>query len=409
MRTFACLSLKRSFSDVHWTNPRRAQAFPGLPSVFEQGIAAAEAPLPLVAFGTRLLVSRLLLGFGMLKFGAAGPGDHWYIRHFMIAQPMVSPAGLAAHAVMPAWVWRVALLGSECAPEGRSDWLGHTKTFLSPAPHNSVCRGDPAPPCCDTCPCKLGLCACRIRRRNGRAHGWHVRVWEWAVGSQAYLALACSHSYLHHPLPTPLTASTPSQLTGNFGFFNLLTALLALSHLDHSASVFGAPSESQRGGRMHLLTSAAAALVFAPIMLASLPFNSWVNLAWTHWPGWRILRPVALFDSYISFLRSLSQLRLVASYGVFPPNAFPGQRWVVQYEVRVADAKAVEALGPADLPLVAVASTPPRASWLFVRTRFFDRARVFVAPYHPRVDHGLFYESMGLTSYSPGERVPAGA
>jgi hypothetical protein len=89
------------------------QAFPALPSVWTDGIGCSSLPLPVVAFGTRLLVARLLLGFGLLKFAAAGRGDHHYIKHFLIAQPMVSPAGFALHGLMPNWAWRAALLGSE--------------------------------------------------------------------------------------------------------------------------------------------------------------------------------------------------------------------------------------------------------------------------------------------------------
>ena len=91
-----------------------AQAFPNLPSVLETGdVSFAELPLPLVAFGFRLLSARLLIGFGALKFGSAGRGDHLYIKHFMIAQPMLSPLGLVAHATMPSFVWRAAVMGSE--------------------------------------------------------------------------------------------------------------------------------------------------------------------------------------------------------------------------------------------------------------------------------------------------------
>ena len=185
-------------------------------------------------------------------------------------------------------------------------------------------------------------------------------------------------------------------MTGNFGFFNILTATLILSHAHHTASVFDALSESQHGSWLHLITTAAALLYVGPAIVASLPLNSWVNLAWTHWPGCRLLRPSLLFDTLSTYLRALAQLRIVAAYGVFPPNAFPGQRWVVQYEVGLADAASVQLQQkPHERnPIV-------RLHWLPVRTRFFDSARVFVAPYHPRVDHGLFYESMGLTSYTP--------
>jgi hypothetical protein len=94
-------------------------AFPDLQNVLSQGISSSAVPLPLVAFGARLLVSRLLLGFGLLKFGAAGRGDHHYIRHFLIAQPVVTPAGLALHRALPNWVWRASLIGSEWHAVGR--------------------------------------------------------------------------------------------------------------------------------------------------------------------------------------------------------------------------------------------------------------------------------------------------
>lgn len=95
-----------------------ALAFPDVAPLWAaQGVAAAALPLPLVAFGVRLLSARLLLGFGLLKFGASGRGDHAYIKHFLIAQPMATPAGVFAHGLFPGWSfqWRAALFGSEAS------------------------------------------------------------------------------------------------------------------------------------------------------------------------------------------------------------------------------------------------------------------------------------------------------
>ena len=80
-------------------------------------------------------------------------------------------------------------------------------------------------------------------------------------------------------------------------------------------------------------------------------------------------------------IREFGQFRFVSGYGVFPPASSPSQRWAICYEGS-SDGKTWERY---ELQYyLSSTRTPPR----------------FVAPYHPRLDHALFYESFG-SSGSP--------
>ena len=251
-----------------------ALALPPLPPAWE-ALAARAPPLPLAAFAFRLLSARLLLGFGALKFAGAGRGDHGYIGHFLIAQPIVSPLGVWAHGALPQWATRALLAGM----------------FVVEVP--------------------LPLAALAAPAAWGGVRLLFVVA---TVGLMAGI-----------------------QATGNFGYFNLLTAVLVLSHAYHGASLFDTSVTAHVLDSLpHAVLHALALLYFLPAIIFALPLNSWVNLAWTHWAGLRLLQPTWLLDTIPAALRALSQARAVAAYGVFPPHAFPGQRWVVQYEVRVA-------------------------------------------------------------------------
>ena len=82
-------------------------------------------------------------------------------------------------------------------------------------------------------------------------------------------------------------------------------------------------------------------------------------------------------QAYAAALRGLLQWRIVSAYGVFPPASSPPQRWAVVFEGAEAEAGPWRRYEYAFY--VSSARTAPR----------------FLAPWHPRLDHAIFYESFG--------------
>lgn len=149
-------------------------------------------------------------------------------------------------------------------------------------------------------------------------------------------------------------------------------------------------------------TAVFAAVAFAFILPASLVcfiFNSWVNLSWPHWPVLARLRPAWLFTGFVGMVRALARLRIVQAYGVFPPNSAPGQRWCVQFEACEHPSTTPEAELVAEEVRGAGGSGSSDGEgdgWKPITLPFLNYAMAFVAPYHPRVDQSLFYESGGM-------------
>ena len=72
------------------------------------------------------------------------------------------------------------------------------------------------------------------------------------------------------------------------------------------------------------------------------PWNSWCSQTWIHWPLDDLVWKRPILRGLFAFYRFLSPFRLVAAYGVFPPNSSPpvkmipvlegsddGERWEV--------------------------------------------------------------------------------
>ena len=284
------------------------------------GIAALSLPSPLLAVAYRWLLFRVLVGFGKLKFVGAGWNDRFYIRGFLIGQPMISPAGWAAYHFLPESAW-VFLLGGMFFTE-----------IIAP----------------------FGLFFTGIPR----------------------VAAAVSIIGLMGGI----------QLSGNFGYFNILTSVLCIPSLDATSNFFLFFSQQEQtplDTRTLTFIILYIAYIF-PVSLLQFVMNSWINLSWAHWSGvYRLRLPMSLKWSqfYARALKELGHFRVVSAYGVFPPAASPAQRWALCYE------------GSTDghtwqryemQYYISSTRTPPR----------------FIAPWHPRVDHALFYESFG-SSGSP--------
>lgn len=164
------------------------------------------------------------------------------------------------------------------------------------------------------------------------------------------------------------------QATGNFGHFNVLTASLALPSLLDSSPPPGA--DWLAGPR---LETAFLVLYVLPASFLYFFANSWVNLGWIAWPNWD---RIPVVSEIFAVLRAIAPLRLVGSYGVFGPTPAPPNRWVPVFEGSV-DGRTWVRYDFAFYPSSARAS--PR----------------IVAPHHPRLDHSLVYDAIGLNGHGP--------
>lgn len=304
---------------------------------FLHGVQSTGLPSALLGFAHRWLLFRLVLGFGKLKFMGSTWDDRFYIKSFIITQPMPSPIGYWAYKLLPDAAW-IFLLAGMFVVEMVSPWF-----LLAPWPMARV----------------LAV----------------LSIQGLMVGIQA---------------------------GGNFGYFNVLTATLAVPCLytgpgsSLSWQITDAFPLARTDGGVQTLVQLCAdypaqALFLAIALVLTIPggciqliMNSWVNLSWYYWPNIRRVRSSnALVDTlliapgraYSALLRCVGQFRIVQAYGVFPPSMGPGQRWSCVYEVS-ADGRSWTRLEYARQH--SSVYTPP----------------CFVAPYHPRIDHAVFYESL---------------
>jgi len=72
-------------------------------------LSAVATPDPALAWVFRLLVFRVLFGFGKFKFLGSSRDDSGYLRSFMLNQPLPSPVGWAMHA-LPLWMSKATLI-----------------------------------------------------------------------------------------------------------------------------------------------------------------------------------------------------------------------------------------------------------------------------------------------------------
>lgn len=161
------------------------------------------------------------------------------------------------------------------------------------------------------------------------------------------------------------------QLVSNFGFFNLLTTVLCLTLLDTQSSIWNTTWSMITGN----LATHGVLVMLAIGGLINLPFNSWCTHTWMHWPVF-IRIQVPIVQAVLRFYRILNRFRVVHAYGVFPPTSSPPIRWVPVIE-----------------------GTQDGHTWHPYTYRYMTTTETspprYVAPYHPRLDHGIFYESFG--------------
>lgn len=272
--------------------------------------AAVVAPHPLVPFIFHLLIFRVLIGFGKMKFLGIRRCDFNYTRYFLLNMPLCSPIG-----------WRFSKL-----PDA-----AHKLTLAGIAFVELV---SPV----------LVL----------------VPGWPRLVGGAAIVGQMIG-----------------IQLTGNFGYFNLLTAALCVSTLDVTSSLFTGlsdPAALVTPARLPFTLVAAFVMIAAPVYII---FNSWFNYGFLGWPAFERLRPGPL-RALLALLRFFEPLRLVNAYGVFHARPAPPQRWVTVVE------------GSRD-----GGRTWEKYRYRYTMTDEQSRPR-FVAPHHPRLDHQSFYDAVGV-------------
>ncbi|MFI5306918.1 MAG: lipase maturation factor family protein [Polyangiales bacterium] len=274
-------------------------------------IAASSPPLPAVAWVYRLLVFRVMLGFGKHKFVGSTAQDSGYLKSFLVQQPLPTQLGWYAQKA-PLPLLRLALFG----------------TFVIEiiAPFTVFWPGP------------------------------------WCVAA-AVLTIALMIGI---------------ELTGNFGYFNVVMVVLALSWLDsRTASMFSPYELFVADGRWP-----AHALVALQLSIAVLAFsyNTFCALTWTLWSPWTRVRPRVLTWP-LTLARTLQPLRFVHAYGVFPPRTPPAAHFVPAIEASW-DGLKWHTLTHRYSPTLE--TSPPR----------------FCAPHHERFDQAVVYESLGVNEAS---------
>lgn len=161
------------------------------------------------------------------------------------------------------------------------------------------------------------------------------------------------------------------QLSGNFGYFNVLMAVLCVTLLDHQASLFDLSAAQVAAAPLKHVVLAVVA--FGGLL--HLPFVTWFARSWIYWPSLqgRLPAPVRWV---LAFYRFLLPFRMVQAYGVFPPEGAPAARWVPVVE-GTRDGVTWHPYVLRSIPTDAF--SPPR----------------FVAPHCPRLDHWFLYEGSG--------------
>jgi hypothetical protein len=267
---------------------------------------ALVAPAPALTWAHRLLLFRVMFGFGKQKFTGATRKDLSYLKGFLIGQPLLSPLAWYVQKLP------VALLGGLMV---FMFWAEVPAPFLGLFPGTASI-----------------ICALTTI---------FLMIGVWA--------------------------------TGNFGYFSLLTMVAAIPLFDNVTprqleigSLFapGAPVVTNAYVVIHTLCA-----------LLAFPFNSWVGQCWHIWAAW--FRLPRLYQLPLDFLHFMHPFRWLHPYGVFPPNTGPGLKTSLLIEASWDDQTWHELEYKFAL---ANNKSPPK----------------FIAPYHPRGDQAVIYETFGL-------------
>ena len=273
-------------------------------------LAAVAAPAPALAWAYRLLVFRVMFGFGKQKFMGAKREDMAYLKGFLINQPLLSPLGWYAQKLPTVLLKGMVLF----------------MFFVEiPAPIFAFFPG----PLSFICAISTALLM---------------------IGIQAF---------------------------GSFGYFSPLTIVCCIPLFDSITP--GQLRIAEMFGPGAPIFTNACVVVHTLAAMMAFPLNSWVGQNWHLWSIWyRLPRALQLpFD----FVRFMHPFRWMHPYGVFPPNVSPGVKISLLVEV-----------------------TWDNATWHEVEFKYSPSnpksAPKFIAPYHPRGDQAVIYETFGLNPTS---------
>lgn len=274
-----------------------------LPPLRSDSLAAASLPHPLVSFLMRMLLWRLMVGFGKLKFIGTTPRDKLYIKNFFIGMPMTNLLGWAAYNALPAPAHIVNLL----------------VMFIIeiPVPFLAFFQGWPR------VLAGLGLIALQFGIHFTGNFGYFnlltgvlsIPLFDWRDS----LTARWSHCVLG-AAPAATGLVLPSQAWSNIAAAGseggLLSALWSVAVHGRALSV--------------PLLLAVALGVILPGFLVLFILNSWVTLSAMHWPS--LEQWPAFMRGLRNWIRFWQPFRIVHAYGVFPPHANPASRYVVVFE-----------------------------------------------------------------------------
>lgn len=169
-----------------------------------------------------------------------------------------------------------------------------------------------------------------------------------------------------------ITSPRPWRRRSCFGFFNLLSAVLCIPLLHHSASLYDfSVTRDATSSPSAVVTTALVAGVLLPGVALYFPMNAWINLYVLFWPGW-LKTGSTLRNGVFAAFRSISQFRVLQCFGVFPPWSAPPMRWCPVFEGS-DDGRAWARFH------LACNQTDERSTPLFL------------SPYHPRLEIATFY------------------
>jgi hypothetical protein len=274
-------------------------------------LAATAAPAPAIAWAFRILLFRVVFGFGKFKFIGTTSQDTGYLKGFLINQPLPTVVAWFGQK-LPLWALKLGLLS----------------LFAVEIPGAALTL---------------------------------VPNWIGLVGGAGVAGLM-----------------VVINLSGNFGYFNWIVLALVVPLLDvHTASSLAITTFFDPRGP--LFTNLFVGLHTLGALLY-FPFNSYVSQSWPRWPLWLGVRP-GFLAAPVALLRVIEPLRLLHSFGVFPPRSMAPVRNVAIIEISDDG------------------ETWHELEYRFAMTRPEHRPR-FMAPYMARWDQTLIYESYGTTEYS---------
>lgn len=165
------------------------------------------------------------------------------------------------------------------------------------------------------------------------------------------------------------------QVLSNFGYFNVLTIVCCLPLLDFNSSILDLNANYIYGSTHNLLIFFVACILFV-FGAVNFPFNTWCSFTWPYWPSALQLKG-AIPKFLVSSIRFFSKLRITHSYGVFPKKA-----------------------GPPFKPVLVIKGSNDGIEWKTYHYKYLpsaeDTPMPWLAPFHPRFDHAMFYEPIGV-------------